>query len=104
MDANHESRSAKRPRSDSAAGASSKPALTQSSEFWIRDGNIILQAETVQFRVHQGVLERNSSVFKDMFQVGSPDSQTLSDGLPLVEMHDSPADIELLLKALYNRW
>lgn len=37
------------------------------SDIWQFDGNVVLQAENIQFRVHKSVLAANSVVFKDMF-------------------------------------
>lgn len=43
----------------------------------VQDANTVLQAENVQFGVHEGVLTMHSEVFKDMFHVGQPGERTL---------------------------
>ncbi|KAF8216742.1 hypothetical protein K438DRAFT_2081667 [Mycena galopus ATCC 62051] len=71
------------------------------SETWISDGNVVLQAGNTQFRVHWGVLARNSSVFYDMQGLPQPPEQPIVDGCPVVELPDSATDVEYLLKTLY---
>ncbi|KAF7370413.1 BTB domain-containing protein [Mycena sanguinolenta] len=72
------------------------------SELWISDGNVVLQAGNVQFRVHFGVLARHSSVFRDMQGLPQPSNEPNVDGCPVVQLPDDPTDIEYLLKALYD--
>ena len=38
------------------------------SEIWFEDGNIVLEAEGTQFRVHRGILSLNSPIFNTMVQ------------------------------------
>ncbi|KAF8216743.1 hypothetical protein K438DRAFT_1953648 [Mycena galopus ATCC 62051] len=71
------------------------------SETWISDGNVVLQAGNMQFRVHWGVLAWNSSVFSDMQGLPQPPDQPTVDGCPVVELPDNATDVEYLLKALY---
>ncbi|KAJ6519069.1 hypothetical protein C8R45DRAFT_950158 [Mycena sanguinolenta] len=40
--------------------------ITRSDYLWIDDGNVVLQAGDLQFRVHWGVLARNSSILRAM--------------------------------------
>ncbi|KIP07405.1 hypothetical protein PHLGIDRAFT_423278 [Phlebiopsis gigantea 11061_1 CR5-6] len=85
------------------------PDLLQSG-LYFPDGNIVLRsAENVQgvatlFRVHKGVLALNSAVFAGMFSLpaAAPDVQEVYDGVPLVTLTDSAADLEALLRALYD--
>ena len=72
------------------------------SEIWFEDGNVILVAETVAFRVHRGQLERHSDVFHDLFLIPQPRDQDLVDGCSVVELHDSASDMTFLLRALYD--
>ncbi|KAJ7465228.1 hypothetical protein FB451DRAFT_1262977 [Mycena latifolia] len=55
-------------------------------------GDIILQAESTQFRVNRDILALHSS----------PPNEETVEGCPIVEMSDSAKDVELLLTALYN--
>ncbi|KDR79561.1 hypothetical protein GALMADRAFT_93483 [Galerina marginata CBS 339.88] len=61
------------------------------SDYWFDDGNIILQAQNTQFRVHRSILARNSNVFRDMFSLpkGS-DEEPLIEGCVVVRVADEP--------------
>ncbi|KDR79569.1 hypothetical protein GALMADRAFT_277900 [Galerina marginata CBS 339.88] len=77
---------------------------TRSTEFWFEDGNIIIQAETTQYRVHRGVIARHSKVFRDMTGLPQPDtsSESLLEGCPIVYLTDSPMDWKNVFKLLYD--
>ncbi|KAF7362277.1 BTB domain-containing protein [Mycena venus] len=75
--------------------------ITRSS-IWYDDGSVVLQAEHHQFRVHWSVLTHHSSFFRDMRGLPQPPDQPSVDGCPIVELQDVVADVEHLLKALYN--
>lgn len=77
-------------------------ATTTRSEIWFTDGNIILEAETTQFRVHRGVLAKHSSVFKDMFDVPQPPGEPEIEGCPIVHLSDTAQDVGHLLNRLYD--
>lgn len=42
------------------------------SNIWLGDGNIVIQADGVQFKVHQGYLARLSTIFSDVFSMPQP--------------------------------
>ncbi|KAJ3501510.1 hypothetical protein NLJ89_g9306 [Agrocybe chaxingu] len=75
-------------------------------EPWFKDGNIVLVThdEPTAFRLHRGVLERHSEIFKDM--LGLPqteESDTLHfEGCQVVMMHDQPQELSNLVMALYD--
>jgi hypothetical protein len=72
---------------------------------WFTDGNIVLEAEETQFRVHRGVLlAMHSSVFKDMFEIPQPSDEPTVEGCPVVQLCDTAADVECLLTSVYNNW
>lgn len=80
-------------------------------DVWLEDGNIILAAQGVSFRVHRSVLSRHSEVFQDMFSFPQPErnspSPTLYDpeklqGCPIVQLSDSPRELSHFLSALYD--
>lgn len=74
----------------------------QRSDFWFKDGNLILMAGNVAFKVHRGNLERHSDIFRDMLSIPQPpDAETFED-CPLIELHDSPMDLWHLLRAIYD--
>ncbi|KAF7370405.1 BTB domain-containing protein [Mycena sanguinolenta] len=72
------------------------------SEFWLRDGSVVLQAQNTQFRVHFSVLARHSPVFRDMEELPQPSDGPSVDGCPVVCLPDESNDVEYLLKALYD--
>ncbi|KAJ7496895.1 hypothetical protein FB451DRAFT_1209150 [Mycena latifolia] len=86
---------AKRQRTESTA------SITHSN-IWYQDGSVVLQAQTTQFRVHWSVLAQHSSFFRDMQGLPQPPDQPSVDGCAVVELSDAVADVEHLLKALYN--
>ncbi len=79
---------------------------------WFVDGNIILLVEDDDhrllkaFKVHRGVLARQSEVFEAMFDIPQPasglDSIDQIDGCPVVRMYDLPNELSDLIKALYD--
>ncbi|KZP11459.1 hypothetical protein FIBSPDRAFT_756717 [Athelia psychrophila] len=74
------------------------------SEFWLKDGNVILQAENMQFKVYRGILSLNSTVFSDMFSTPQPPSgQELIEGCPIVHLSDTSADVTIMLEAICQR-
>ena len=66
----------KRKRSDNE-----NPLIITRSDFWLKDGNVVLQAEGTQFKVHQSILSIRSAIFSDMFSAPGPQPS----GEPLVE-------------------
>ncbi|TCD63691.1 hypothetical protein EIP91_005096 [Steccherinum ochraceum] len=100
-----DTRSSKRARCTAdTSGGEQNMGYKQSDAFWLRDGNIILVAEKVAFRVHQSVLERKSEVFRDMLGLPQPenaDSESLEE-CALVHVSDAAEDIRHLLSVLYD--
>ncbi|KAI0644301.1 hypothetical protein C8Q79DRAFT_913898 [Trametes meyenii] len=78
----------------------------KTTDFWFADGNVVLLARNVAFKVHRGQLVRHSDVFHDMFSLPQPSpaeaGQGLIDGCPWVEIYDDPSDVLHLLRALYD--
>ncbi|KDR86008.1 hypothetical protein GALMADRAFT_235195 [Galerina marginata CBS 339.88] len=74
----------------------------KSAAYWFDDGNVILQAENTQFRVHRGIIIRHSQVFRDMFSLPQPEKETLSEGCPLIHVSDAPKDWENTFSVLYD--
>ncbi|KDR67625.1 hypothetical protein GALMADRAFT_257854 [Galerina marginata CBS 339.88] len=95
-----ESPPAKRPRTHEAPGGE----VLQSSRFWFYDGNIVLQAENTQYRVHGSMLSLHSKVFKDMFDVPQPHepSEPCIEGCPLISLTDKAEDLEEVLSIFYD--
>ncbi|KAH0831370.1 hypothetical protein J3R83DRAFT_14033 [Lanmaoa asiatica] len=72
---------------------------------WKEDGNIVLAAEGKYFRVHRSILSAHSEVFKDMFDFVHSDSaeKEFIELYPVIHLHDAAADVQIMLKALYDR-
>ena len=87
--------------SDPVMTASPQLENFKTTDFWFSDGNVILLVQDVAFKVHQGQLVRHSDVFRDMFSLPQPASETI-DGVPYVQLHDDPSDVLHLLHALYD--
>ncbi|PPR03903.1 hypothetical protein CVT24_008095 [Panaeolus cyanescens] len=95
--------------------------MKRSFRFWFHDGNVVLQTEDKQFRVHRSLLALHSKVFADMFSIPQPvqdpsssasvsgSGLTTTDGLnemvegcPVVRIYDDSSDISVLLSVLYG--
>ena len=81
------------------------PGPVTRSEIWFEDGNVVLQAENMQFKVHRGMLARNSSIFNDMFSVPQPPipEEESVEGCVVIHLPDSAHDLEIVLRALIER-
>jgi len=75
-------------------------AETIRSTFWYDDGNIILQADFTQFRVHRSVLSKQSSVFEGMFLM--PQHPNSEEGCPVVFMPDRADDLSIVISMFYD--
>lgn len=78
------------------------PDIVPQPDIWFEDGNVVLVAECVAFKVHRGQLERHSEIFRDLFSLPQPLDQPMFEGFPIVQLYDSPSDITFLLRALYD--
>ncbi|KAG8906931.1 hypothetical protein FRB99_005705 [Tulasnella sp. 403] len=86
-----------------------KATLSRSEDHYHEDGNLILIAGDVKFRVYSGMLARRSEVFRDMFSMPQPTSkrtssgsfienqQEIVDGVPAIRLADDPEGITHLL-------
>lgn len=96
---------AKRKRAEDTSEVSTSPATPVKSNLWYRDGNIVLQAERTQWKVHQGILAESSVIFQDMFSLPQPlaiDTE-LVEGCPVVRLSDSAEEVEYVLQAICKR-
>ena len=69
---------------------------------WFDDGNIILRAEIVLFRVHRSMLSRHSKVFEDLFSVAHSSEDEQLDGVPVITVQDCPLDLGDFLDVIYS--
>ncbi|TFK98497.1 hypothetical protein BDV98DRAFT_572768 [Pterulicium gracile] len=76
--------------------------LVRCPDVWYEDGTIILRANNVMFKVYKGILSAQSPVFKDMFGVSQPFDAPSYEGCLVVDVHDTPEDLTVFLKALHQ--
>ncbi|KAJ6451308.1 hypothetical protein C8R45DRAFT_883383 [Mycena sanguinolenta] len=78
--------------------------LERVQDLWFPDANLILRAESKLFRVSKHILGARSPVFRDMAsfpQPATPEGDTV-DGIPVVCLHDSGAEAEVFLRAIFD--
>ncbi len=87
-----------------SSGESTPTALKHDEYLWFEDGSVVLETESIFFKVYSGILAQSSSVFKDMFSFPQPEAGDSGaetyDGCPLVRMQDSAHDLRHFLRAL----
>ena len=82
--------------------------IIRSEDAWYDDGNIVFVAQQTAFRVHKSIFARYSEFFRDTFSLpqpadpGSTQAAESIDGCPVVRVHESAGDIELLLRTMYG--
>lgn len=64
--------------------------FTRHSSLWFDDGNIIIAAQGVGFRVHKSVLSAKSPVMKDMFSLPQPADAEKMEMCDVVHLEDDP--------------
>ncbi|KAJ6478047.1 hypothetical protein C8R47DRAFT_984428, partial [Mycena vitilis] len=73
---------------------------------WFSPDVVILRAQTRTFRVFVDILKEKSSVFADMFTLpqplAAPSGMETIDGVPVVNVHDDPVEMEAFLKAIFD--
>ncbi|KAJ7055745.1 hypothetical protein C8F01DRAFT_1062537 [Mycena amicta] len=81
----------------------SSTAIPVRGDIWMPYGDIILQAESTQFRVNRDVLAQHSPVFSDMFTVPQPADEPTVEGCHIVHLAgDSAYDWISLLDLIYD--
>jgi hypothetical protein len=87
------------------------PKVIKHSNIWYPDGNVILQTtspsedEIHLFKCHKSVLSKHSDVFAGMFETGGFVCVRRSDeyeGVPVISLPDTTADVDALLSMLYD--
>ncbi|KAL1686450.1 hypothetical protein GGG16DRAFT_64253 [Schizophyllum commune] len=93
-----DSRPAKRARTEDEP-----EPVVRCEELWYDDGNLVLQAERTQFRVHRSILCKQSIVFKDMKEASCTSTGSITvEGCPVVELQDSAKEIRYMLQCIYD--
>ncbi|KAH9925148.1 uncharacterized protein B0H18DRAFT_389171 [Fomitopsis serialis] len=94
-----EAPSRKRPRTESDSTDEPKEAFSRDEKFWYEDGNIVIVAQNIGFRVYKGLLGTHSDLFRDMFSLPQP-VPDVGDEYPVVHVTDTAAELRSLLAAL----
>ncbi|KAJ7071877.1 hypothetical protein B0H15DRAFT_957434 [Mycena belliarum] len=78
--------------------------VTQIDGLWFSNDTVILRAGNSVFRVCKSILAARSSVFQSMFEFPQPasDGDEIMDGSPVVRLHDSAADVEPFIRAIFD--
>ncbi|TRM56923.1 hypothetical protein BD626DRAFT_516849 [Schizophyllum amplum] len=78
--------------------------IVRSDKIWYDDGNLVIQAERTQFRVHRGILSKQSVFFRDMKDLPQPSNaaEALVDGCPVIELQDEAEDVWYMLHCIYD--
>ncbi|KAI0668972.1 hypothetical protein C8Q78DRAFT_1193951 [Trametes maxima] len=96
----------------SIAGAAPTVVLSKDDELWFEDGNLVLVARDVKFRIYKGPLVAHSPVFKDMLSLPQPVTTGRNDAAivaneedenrqcPVIPLPDSPEDLRHFLRVL----
>ncbi|KAI0089236.1 hypothetical protein BDY19DRAFT_906140 [Irpex rosettiformis] len=74
----------------------------ESVNYYFDDGNVIIFAPNTRFRVHQGVLSKHSSYFRDIFAALPVDGGETLDECPVVRVEESPQTVKWLLDTMYD--
>lgn len=76
---------------------------TKESSLWFDDGNVVLQAEATQYKVHRGVVSLHSAILQNLLKPSSEDVKPeVVEDCPLFVLKASSADLTLLLNYTYN--
>lgn len=94
----------KRPRLDNEGSVLEEEPPKRSPDYWFDSGDVILQAEDVQFRVHREMLARHSNVFRDMFNIpqGENTNERVIHDCPVVPVSEMSSEIEYILSIFYD--
>ncbi|KAF7341311.1 hypothetical protein MVEN_01867400 [Mycena venus] len=74
------------------------PEMVRSRDVWFSDGNIIIEAENMSFRVYGQLVAAKSTVLADILSF----PHYTVDGVPVVRLLDADEDLAALLKAILD--
>ncbi|KAH9900671.1 hypothetical protein C8Q73DRAFT_675165 [Cubamyces lactineus] len=97
------SQDATRPNAGPQSGGGDSAAV-RDKDYWFEDGNIVLVARGISFKVYKGLLAEHSSVFRSMFLVAQASPQPAEqsvDGCPVVYLDDAPEDLRQFFKFIF---
>lgn len=101
-------RPSKRPREKSPV---QETIVHAGGDLYLENGDVVLLApiqlnepeKLMAFRVDKVILSRYSVVFRDMWQLPSPDCRDMYDGVPYVRLHDESLHVTSLVNEIYRR-
>jgi hypothetical protein len=79
-------------------------SLHQVDGLWFSNDTLVIRAENSIFRVSKSILAARSSVFEAMFEFpqSTSDGDRMMDGSQVVRLHDSAAEVESFLRAIFD--
>ncbi|KAH9939433.1 hypothetical protein B0H21DRAFT_38709 [Amylocystis lapponica] len=78
-----------------------KEELKRHEKLWFDDGNVVLVSRDVAFRVHAGVLSRDSETFRDLLKTTKAGDEDDFEGCSTLHLSDTSEDLTALLSVLY---
>jgi hypothetical protein len=90
------------PTIESSPHPASSSTLQKDSHVYFHDGNIVFVAGVTCFRVHQSLVAKHSSIFRDMLSIPQPQAQDIYDGVATVDLQDDPDILRALLRVIYE--
>jgi hypothetical protein len=74
-----------------------------SRDWWFQDGDVVLAAGSMVFKLHSTALTAGSGVFADLFALGRPEAneEVSNGGAPTIPVHDDANDWLEVLPWLY---
>ncbi|GJE99746.1 hypothetical protein PsYK624_160170 [Phanerochaete sordida] len=90
------------PSNTSTTGFPADLLYTRHEELWFEDGNVIVIAHDLAFKLHAGVLKRHSSVFRAALDEKQAGQQEVFEGCRVLRVTDKTDDLVELLYVLYD--
>ncbi|KZV92459.1 hypothetical protein EXIGLDRAFT_836458 [Exidia glandulosa HHB12029] len=76
--------------------------VTRCDEFWFNDGNLVLQVQHTQYKVHRSLMSNRSDFFRDMLTL--PCTTEGTEAAPLFLPDVGERHFTVFLKFLYSQW
>ena len=95
--------SLKRSRAEDDQKACDQLGLLRDTTYWFPDGNVIILAGKVAFRLYHGILATQSSVFDDMLDFPQPEGAPTIVGCPILELPDADCDLRHIFSVIFPR-